>query len=440
MDVASSEGQKRMTKAQNVYFSIENDQIKCNRRPNPLKIILISHFFPPNPAARSLQIGKVKSAIESLGIDIRVIAGSNKSNKDTIQWDQPHQNVYLVPYSSINIGQSFSARLLIRVYRELMTINPHNPWVRDVFKKALSLAKEFKPDLIMTSSTPFESHMVGLKLKKYFGLPWVASFSDPWPSAISPAPYNSYEIPGIKNFQMYYLRSVLSHCDAMHMTNMHAIKLTEQKTKVNLSQKGFSIPHIGSKNNNNDAAVKVDDGWLIHIGFLTRERVSPQLLEGIRTAVISNSNRFKGLLLVGKVSIEFKSLVDKMGMKDMVHYHGSVSQKDAMAIANRAIALLVLEADMPESPFLPSKFADYALVGRPIIAVTPKRSPIRQYLSRYGGGYAVSHDGKEISDAIKMVLMKDTDQLIHKNTLSNRFTSRSIGLRYKDMFENILAK
>jgi hypothetical protein len=36
--------------------------------------------------------------------------------------------------------------------------------------------------------------------------------------------------------------------------------------------------------------------------------------------------------------------------------------------------------------------------------------------------------------------MKDTDQLIHKNTLSNRFTSRSIGIRYKDMFENILAK
>jgi hypothetical protein len=98
-----------------------------------------------------------------------------------------------------------------------------------------------------------------------------------------------------------------------------------------------------------------------------------------------------------------------------------------MAIANRAVALLVLEADMPESPFLPSKFADYARVGRPIIAVTPNRSPIRQYLNQYGGGCAVTHDRQEISRAIGMVLKNEANHIIKNSTLSNQFSSKSVG-------------
>jgi glycosyltransferase involved in cell wall biosynthesis len=403
-----------------------------------LKILLISQSFPPNPGARALQIGKVKSAIESCGIDIRVIAGLNTPDKGVIRQEQVQQNVQFVPYSLMNIGQSFVARLFTRIYRELMVINPHNPWVRNTFKQSLTLVKDFQPDLIMTSSTPFESHMVGLKLKKTLGLPWVASFSDPWPSSINPAPYNAYEMPVFKFFQMSYLRSVLNNCNAVHMTNAHALKLMERKSGVNLSRKIFSIPHIGSKSNMNAAAAKIDPGWLIHLGFLSRERVSEQLLEAIQTAVISNPDRFKGLFLVGKVSTEFKAMVDKMGMNNMIRYFGSVSQEDAMAIAQKASALLVLEADMPESPFLPSKFADYARVGRPMIAVTPERSPIREYLTQYGGGYAVTHDQREISHAIEMVLKNETNHMIKNGTLSNQFSSRAVGQKYKQMFEKIL--
>ncbi|MFO7614447.1 MAG: hypothetical protein R6W71_07395 [Bacteroidales bacterium] len=382
----------------------------------------------------------MKSAIESMGIDIRVIAGLNAPDKVITLQDQAHQNVHFVPYSSMNIGRSFPARLAVRIYRILMAINPHNPWVRHAFQKALSIAKEFKPDLMMTSSTPFESHMVGLKLKKYTGLPWVASFSDPWPSSINPAPYNVYEMPVFNLFQISFLRSVLNHCNAVHMTNSHALRLMDRKSNVNLSRKGFSIPHVGSRSNMNDAAAKIEDGRLIHLGFLSRERVSKQLLEAVRTAVISNPNRFKGLLLVGKVCAEFKALAETMGMNNMVRYFGSVSQEDAMAIAQKASALLVLEADMPESPFLPSKFADYARVGRPIIAVTPKRSPIRQYLNQYGGGCAVTHDQKEISHAIGLVLKNEANHIIKNSTLSNRFSSKSVGQKYKHMFEKILKK
>ena len=405
-----------------------------------MKLLIISHSFPPKSGARALQIGKVKAAIESLGFDVRVIAGLNTSNKAIIPKDQPQENVYFVPYSTINGGQSFPARLCLRVYREIMTMNPKNKWVRYAFQKSLSIVNKFKPNLMLTSSTPFESHMVGLKLKKHTALPWVASFSDPWPSAINPSPYNAYEMPIVKNFQIASLRSVLNSCDAVHMINKHALKLVERKTGVNLSQKGFAVTHVGSSSNINDAPAKIDDGWLIHLGFLSRERVSQQLLEAVKISVISNPNRFKGLFLVGKVCVEFRALVEKMGMQNMVHYFGSVSQKDAMAIANRASALIVLEADMPESPFLPSKFADYALAGRPIIAVTPRRSPIREYLSQYGGGYAVSHDKKEISDAIQLVLNKDSDYLAGRSTLSKQFTSESVGQKYANMFHEILAK
>ena len=33
---------------------------------------------------------------------------------------------------------------------------------------------------IYTTSTPYTAHLIGLRLKRRFGLPWVADFRNPW--------------------------------------------------------------------------------------------------------------------------------------------------------------------------------------------------------------------------------------------------------------------
>ena len=39
---------------------------------------------------------------------------------------------------------------------------------------------DFHPDVIMTFGEPMSDHLLGLRLKRRLGLPWLAHFSDPW--------------------------------------------------------------------------------------------------------------------------------------------------------------------------------------------------------------------------------------------------------------------
>ncbi|NJK97067.1 MAG: glycosyltransferase family 4 protein, partial [Bacteroidales bacterium] len=147
-------------------------------------------------------------------------------------------------------------------------------------------------------------------------------------------------------------------------------------------------------------------GWLAHIGNITHERVSVPFLSAIGSTHNEIPELFRGLLCVGDVCHEFKSLIKKLKLEKCIHLVGHLRQEEALKIAEGSDALLVLEADMETSPFLPSKFADYMLIGKPIIAVTPQVSPIRDYLKTYSQGVCVSHNEKNISTVLKNTWME----------------------------------
>ena len=94
---------------------------------------------------------------------------------------------------------------------------------------------------------------------------------------------------------------------------------------------------------------------------------------------------------------------------------------------------------MPMSPFLPSKFADYACAEKPIIAITPEESPIRSYLAAYGGGIPVQHDTDEIIAAILKVFSGDDGlkQSANSGMLCSEFSHSTVGMKYIDMFSEI---
>lgn len=108
-----------------------------------------------------------------------------------------------------------------------------------------------------------------------------------------------------------------------------------------------------------------------------------------------------------------------------------------MKVASECSASLVIEEDMPFSPFLPSKYADYIATNTPIIAITPPISPIRDYSKNMNNCYVVNHDKHEIYSAIKRVFENGK----HGYRESNRiFSCNNIGNKYRELFDNIILK
>ena len=96
---------------------------------------------------------------------------------------------------------------------------------------------------------------------------------------------------------------------------------------------------------------------------------------------------------------------------------------------------------MPQSPFLPSKFADYARIGRPILTITSPESPIRDYMDRYGGGLAVTHTASEIAEAIRVLFTDqvwiDRQERPLTNELASCFTPETVAGEYTKMFHSL---
>lgn len=404
-----------------------------------MRVLIISPYYPPCGNAQSLQIGKVVTAMGECGIETIVIAGKpNNPIYETLDTDR----VFRVPHWIRPIRKSIAGRIFTKVLQEIYSCNIFSRFVTIAVDKTLEIIKNEKIDCLLTSSTPFESHMVGIAVSQKTGIPWIASFSDPWPASVNPYPYNVSKIPILSFFQEYMLRNVLKKCHSVHLTNKYAVDLMENFSGITLKGKTYVIPHIGNPKIENHTSNEYK-GWLAHIGSLTRERVSLPLLLAISRVHKDIPEFFNGLLCVGDVCTEFKELIKKLNLEKCIRLVGHMSQKEAHEIAQGADALLVIEANMKASPYLPSKFADYILTDKPIIVVTPLISPIRDFLNAYSHGTPVSHDEDEITDVIKRTWMARADQnFCWEDTEKNRqirniFTSSFVGNEYKKIFSEV---
>jgi len=397
-----------------------------------MRILIVSKSFPPRNSAQALQVGKVAEAIADTGIEVRVLAGI-----DTMANDREHTpdncSVVYVPYHRLRSR----VRVFAKALRLCDSVNQLATWVRRATAEAQRQIETFRPDCFLTSSMPFQTHLVGLAIKRLTGLPWVASFSDPWPQRFDPPPYYRRGFPVLRGMQMSLSARVIRDCDIVHMPSQYGIKLTEKVIGFPIISKAVAIPHIGYYAS--DADTTSDHfGWLAHVGQLTRERVSEALLAGVQEAHRKIPHRFKGLLCVGIGCAEFKKMIRRMRLDDIVKLTGQLSGEQAIRVSRSATALLVIEADMAISPFLPSKFADYALTGKPIIAVTPPVSAIRDYLESFGGGSAVRHDADEIAEVLIRLFSTDTNATQTpdggSSSLAKVFSSTTVGSLYGAMF------
>jgi len=405
-----------------------------------MKLLIIARFFPPKQGAQQIQMWKVANALANVGIKTIVIsqfasAGQQITNEEFLLCDNRNLKILYVPGTNYwNDSKKLPARLKHRLTSETDAINSYSQWTRGASSLAENIIKALKPDIMMTVSTPFESHMAGLLVRRKFNIPWIAFFSDPWPK--NPPPYNSREILFFSKYKLFLLRKCFQNCDSILATNKIQIKFMQQSSGIDISSHSYIVPHIGDQSqieiNSNPRNV------LTHTGFLSKERTSKALLTAIKSNAENPQIAFDGLVQVGNVSSEFLKLVNENRIMHCVKFIDVVRPNEANLLARESKVLLVIEADMEESPYLPSKFADYAMTGRSILAITPKISTVRNYLERFGGGIAVTNNELEIDKALKRLFLQN-EEFCNLN-LAYQFSPTTVASKYLDVFEEVIHK
>lgn len=362
------------------------------------RILIIAKHFPPRNHARALQAQRFVNALSRVkGIDLKVVAGLDTSTS-CLSYERDNKNVYYIKYSDVNC---FSLKWSL-LAQSILELNIYNSWARKVEKKIQEflILESWKPELIISLSSPIDSHWPTLKLKPY-DCKIFNFFSDPWPKKILPEPYNRSALPIVSAIQFYLLKKLAASSDGFIFTNEKAIN-TLLNNKV-IPRSHYILPHFSSEDD--EIPVDIDNCKMVsYIGSADDKRITNSLLNALRK-FIENNTEFKVLFAGYRTEKLDATIRNTLGHANVILLeHLSVGQ--AKYIAKNSTILVSSEGDLDNSPFIPSKLADYICSTTPILAITKSGSASCLLLENNDIPYFIS-DNSEVEILHGLDYLKD---------------------------------
>jgi hypothetical protein len=157
----------------------------------PKRVLVIHYFFPPLGGAGVARVAKFVKFLPEHNWDVKVITCRSTWYgvlDDTFSRDIP-SSVRVMRAREIPVGRA--RRRLLNPFHRLGLAgalhyigwpDEHCGWIPAATINALRAAREWRPDVIFSSSYAYSAHMVALAVSKLTGVPWVADFRDEWAS------------------------------------------------------------------------------------------------------------------------------------------------------------------------------------------------------------------------------------------------------------------
>ncbi len=289
-------------------------------------------------------------------------------------------------------------------------------WRGYAVKEARRILQEDKFDAIITSGPPHSSHLIGLDLKKEFGIPWIADFRDPWTGIY----YNKF-LPRSKRTQekdKALEDLVLDSADSVIAISKTFSKQLEDRAKhAEVILNGFDPGDMPEPKE-----VKNEKFRLGYIGNFKPNQDVP-VLWGILKDNLESDPGFKykfELLLAGNVDPHIESKLNSMGLGSILKRMDFMPHDEAVKTMQSCDALLFIIPDSDDNELiLTGKIFEYLAIRRPIFSIGPKGGDADHLLQEMGRGEIIDYDDASTMNARLDGLTKQWQEKGSLNNLSN---------------------
>jgi glycosyltransferase involved in cell wall biosynthesis len=357
--------------------------MKIQINNNLMKILLISHNFPPMETPEAIRSGKYAKYLNRFGVNMFVVHATGEEKNSLFRKGLAHFDIIPDPYSN---------------------------WVKVATNEALEIIEKEKIELIISRSMPIASHFVALKVKeKHPGLPWIAEFSDPWTQNT----YKKYPILGWgsrrdnKNEQ-----KIFKTANKVIATSYRTAQLFVDKYPWAIN-KIEAIPNFYDEEDYHKFQKRVTNRFIIlHTGNFYGIRTPEPFLKALLELHTENPN-FTDTILVafvgsfGKYSKVLEKYQDQLP-PSLLKVKPPIERNRIGNLLNYADAFLLIDAPLNKknepSVFLPSKLPEYLYMQKPILALTPSGTS-RDIIIQTGAGIFVNPDNvASIKEALKLIV------------------------------------
>ncbi|TKB74848.1 MAG: glycosyltransferase family 4 protein [Nitrospira sp.] len=371
----------------------------------PSRILIISPYFVPTANSEAFCGGKVVLGLLKRHCQVAVLTLSPDQSPgylgrrdESKYWDLLKGYTYQFP-ASPKTSKLYAIDSALR-YKTLA----YARWIAAVIEKSQMLHAANKFDIVYSRSLPMVAHIAGFWLSKYLGIPWIANINDPWDwhhiPLLEKKKASLYQCVS-QSVSNYWLRRTIENADLVTYPSDRLWKFHEKISGIH--HRAEVLAHIGY---GREVTPDREVFTIVHAGVLgldTGLRRSPlpilQALKIVQNRIPETNGKLR-VFFIGGEEAGIRSLVKEYELDQMVKCTGMLHYEESLKCIASAHLCLLLEMEMDEGIYLPSKLADYVTAGKPVLAVSPKDGVLSD-LSRTSGIFRVdSDDPKAIGDAI----------------------------------------
>ena len=372
------------------------------------QLLAISWEMPPLSGPRAVQVTRSLCHLAALGWHSRVVCFGARSSRYQQDYTMSPEVESGGAVRLIKVP-SPEEWLLVRVLWRVCPPLKHLPdekrvWIGRALAAARRALAERPADVIVSFAQPWSDHLIGLRLNRETGLPWVAHFSDPWVDS----PYRR----GAAWQRRVWSRmehDVVAEATRLIFVNQQTADRVMAKYPAAWRSKARVVPQ------GFEPCTTPRPARLARTGPL-RVVYTGRFYDGVRTP-----DALLGALallhqrapLDGRIHVEFmggsmeryERRAGRLGLSGVTAFSGRRSPDAARDAAAAADLLLVIDApSRGPNLFLPSKLVDYLPLGTPILGVTPAEGATAELLHRLGYPTVEPSDPEAIAGALTTLI------------------------------------
>ena len=336
-----------------------------------MRILVISPLFVPQADSEAFCGAKFVLALRETGADVVVISdpdhGEHRSTDSSAAWASLESATLAIRTKrNRNLLESASCALRYQTWAWAR-------WNGAVVRAAKKLHCEIPFDLIVTRSLTWDACVAGYWIAKALHRPWIANQNDPWNlrkiGLRSVRPQNqAYQL-----LMDFWLRRCLRSATKITYPCARLAGYFARTGRV--PHKASIIPHIGWERRSEPPPRQFT---IVHAGKVGSDdctgRSSLPLLRGLARFLRETPNAQANcqLIFVGPEDPMASKAGQELNLTDHVKSVGRVSYEESLRYVAKSAVCVLVEGELQEGIFLPSKLVDYIAARKPVLALSPR--------------------------------------------------------------------
>ncbi len=299
--------------------------------------------------------------------------------------------------------------------------DPRKFWIRPAVRFLKQYLKDRPVDLIITTGPPHSMHLIGLKLSRKLGIPWIADFRDPWSRWDL---LNEFKLTPLARWQHRRLeKKVVQTADGVITVSQEwADEFREMygvKPKVitnGFDESDFPVPGTPAK-----------EFQIVHAGLLNSYRHTPAIWNALKRFFEATDVSGK-IILRGMIDPDVREGLRKNSLGKILDIAPSIPHKEVVKLYQEAgLLLLLMNRSDNSAGHIPGKLFEYLAVNRWILGIGDPGGATASILENTGAGLVCHWDDEEgIYEALNMFYQRFFEGDLPDSTLTGKYSRKNL--------------